>query len=131
MALQSFGDHHIWWLNKIGENTVINTNPNKLTKIAFSQYTLCRRYTVNCTLGVDTPLTMRAIRAMASASGTAPEILVMLADATIEKGKDPSLFKEMEQQLQEITGDPNASIPVEKEGAKILYVLLAGASIRS
>lgn len=68
---------------------------------------------------------------MASASGTAPEILVMLADAAIEKGKDPSLFKEMEQQLQEITGDPNASIPVEKEGAKILYVLLAGASIRS
>jgi len=106
-----------------------------LTEIAFSQCTLCRRCTVNCPLGVDTPLMMRAIRAMASAAGTAPEILVMLADAAIEKGKDPSFYKEMfleqikemEEQLRDITGDPNASIPVEKQGAKILYVPLAGA----
>jgi hypothetical protein len=78
---------------------------------------------------------MRAIRAMATASGTAPEILVMLADAAIEKGRDPSFYKEMfleqikdmEVELREITGDSNATIPVEKEGAKILYVPLAGA----
>ena len=115
---------------KLDEQTLTH-----LTEIAFSQCTLCRRCTVNCPLGVDTPLTMRAIRAMASAAGTAPEILVMLADAAIEKGNDPSFYKEMfleqikemEEQLREITGDPNASIPVEKEGAKILYVPLAGA----
>jgi hypothetical protein len=78
---------------------------------------------------------MRAIRAMASTAGTAPEILVMLADAAIEKGKDPSFYremfleqiKEMEEQLRDITGNPNATIPVEKQGAKILYVPLAGA----
>jgi hypothetical protein len=78
---------------------------------------------------------MRAIRAMAAAAGTAPEILVMLADAAIEKGKDPSFYKEMfleqikemEDQLREVTGDPGATIPVEKQGAKILYVPLAGA----
>jgi Fe-S oxidoreductase len=107
----------------------------KLTEVAFSQCTLCRRCTVNCPLGVDTPLMMRAIRAMATASGTAPEILVVLADAAIEKGKDPSFYKEMfleqiremEEQLRDITGDPNATIPVEKQGAKILYVPLAGA----
>ena len=75
---------------KLDEETLAN-----LTEIAFSQCTLCRRCTVNCPLGVDTPLMMRAIRAMASAAGTAPEILVMLADAAIEKGKDPSFFKEM------------------------------------
>lgn len=106
-----------------------------LTEIAFTRCTLCRRCTVNCPLGVDTPLMMRAIRAMATAAGTAPEILVMLADAAIEKGRDPSFYKEMfleqiremEEQLREITGDPDASIPVEKQGAKILYVPLAGA----
>ena len=106
-----------------------------LTEMAFSQCTLCRRCTVNCPLGVDTPLMMRAIRAMASAAGTAPEILVILADAAIEKGKDPSFYKdmfleqikEMEEQLRDITGDPGATIPVEKQGAKILYVPLAGA----
>ena len=36
--------------------------PDPLTEIAFSQCTLCRRCTVNCPLGVDTPLMMRAIR---------------------------------------------------------------------
>ena len=90
-----------------------------LTEIAFSQCTLCRRCTVNCPLGVDTPLMMRAIRAMASAAGTAPEILVMLADAAIEKGKDPSFYKEMlleqigemEEELRDITGDAKATIP--------------------
>ena len=115
---------------KLDEPTLVN-----LTEMAFSQCTLCRRCTVNCPLGVDTPLMMRAIRAMASAAGTAPEILVMLADAAIEKGKDPSFYKEMfleqikemEEQLRDITGDENATIPVEKQGAKILYVPLAGA----
>jgi Fe-S oxidoreductase len=107
----------------------------QLSEIAFSQCTLCRRCTVNCPLGVDTPLMMRAVRAMATASGTAPEILVMLADAAIEKGKDPSFYKEMfleqiaemEVQLRQMTGDADATIPVDKVGAKILYVPLAGA----
>ena len=121
----------IWTRSKkLDEQTLAN-----LTEIAFSQCTLCRRCTVNCPLGVDTPLMMRAIRAMASAAGTAPEILVMLADAAIEKGKDPSFYKEMfleqikemEEQLRDVTGNPHASIPVEKQGAKILYVPLAGA----
>lgn len=115
---------------KLDESTLAN-----LTEIAFSQCTLCRRCTVNCPLGVDTPLMMRAVRAMASAAGTAPEILVMLADAAIEKGRDPSFYKEMfleqiremEVQLRDITEDENATIPVEKQGAKILYVPLAGA----
>jgi len=121
----------IWTRSKKLDETTLA----KLTEIAFSQCTLCRRCTVNCPLGVDTPLMMRAVRAMASAAGAAPEILVMLADAAIEKGRDPSFFKdifleqiqEMEEQLREITGNSNATIPVEKQGAKILYVPLAGA----
>ena len=121
----------IWTRSKkLDEPTLV-----KLTEIAFSQCTLCRRCTVNCPLGVDTPLMMRAVRAMASAAGTAPEILVMLADAAIEKGRDPSFYKEMfldqiremEEQLRDVTGDATATIPVEKQGAKILYVPLAGA----
>jgi Fe-S oxidoreductase len=108
---------------------------DKFVEMAFSECTLCRRCTFNCPLGVDTPLVMRTIRAMATATGKAPEILVMLADAAIAKGENPEIFKELflqqiyelEKELQEITGDPNAKIPVEKEGAKILYVALAGA----
>jgi Fe-S oxidoreductase len=106
----------------------------RLSEMAFSQCTLCRRCTFNCPMGVDTPLMMRAIRAMATASGMAPEMLVMLADAAIEKGKDPSFYRDMfveqmvdlEKELQAEVGDPSARITVEQEGAKVLYVALAG-----
>lgn len=121
------------WL--VNAKDLDETMLERLAEMAFSECTLCRRCTFNCPMGVDTPLMMRAVRAMATASGKAPEILEMLADAAIEKGKDPEMFKglflqqitEMEKELQTLVGDPNARIPVEKEGARILYVALAGA----
>ncbi len=107
----------------------------RMAEIAFSECTLCRRCTFNCPMGVDTPLMMRVIRGMATAAGKAPEILEMLADAAIEKGADPSMFKdlfiqqiaEMEKELQAMVGDPSASISVERKGARVLYVALAGS----
>ncbi len=106
-----------------------------LAEMAFHTCTLCYRCTANCPMGVDTPLLMTTLRAMATATGNAPEILEMLADAAIEKGRDPSLFldyfkdsiQEMEKELQALTGNPNAHIPLQKKGAKKLYVALAGA----
>jgi Fe-S oxidoreductase len=106
----------------------------RLAEMAFSQCTLCRRCSFNCPLGCDLPLVMRAVRAMATATGTAPETLVMLADAAIEQGRDPEMYREMflesiretEEQLRRATGDPAARIPVGEQGAKILYVPLAG-----
>jgi len=106
-----------------------------LAEMAFTRCSMCARCTVNCPMGVDTPLLMGAIRAMATATGYAPEMLEMLADAAVEKGRDPSIFlefyldsiKDMEKELQELTGNPQASIPVQKKGARKLYVALAGA----
>jgi Fe-S oxidoreductase len=114
---------------KLDEQTLAS-----LAEMAFSQCTLCRRCAFNCPLGCDLPLMMRAIRAMATATGTAPETLVMLADAAIEQGKDPEMYREMflesiretEAQLRRATGDPDARIPVDERGAKVLYVPLAG-----
>ncbi len=106
-----------------------------LAETAFYRCTLCYRCTVNCPMGLDTPLLMATVRAMASATGNAPEILEMLADAAIEKGNDPSFYielfretiKDLEIELQALTGNPLARIPIGKKGAKILYVALAGA----
>jgi len=106
-----------------------------LAEMAFTKCSLCARCTINCPMGVDTPLLMTAVRAMATATGNAPEILEMRADAAIEKGRDPGSYlgyfldsiKDMEKELQELTGDPQARIPVQKKGARILYVALAGA----
>ena len=63
-----------------------------LAEMAFTKCSLCARCTINCPMGVDTPLLMTAVRAMATASGNAPEILEMLADAAIEKGRDPGSY---------------------------------------
>lgn len=127
-----FGKYASWLVNA---EELDEEKFNKLVEMAFSECTLCRRCTFNCPLGVDTPLVMRTIRAMATATGKAPEILVMLADSAIAKGENPEIFKEMfleqisqlEKELQELTGNPKAKIPVEKEGARVLYVGLAGA----
>jgi Fe-S oxidoreductase len=107
----------------------------QLADIAFHKCTLCYRCTVNCPMGLDTPLLMSTVRAMATAGGAAPEILEILADAAIEKGRDPESFlgffkdgiADMEKELQAMTGNPNARIPIQKKGAKKLYVALAGA----
>jgi len=106
-----------------------------LSEMAFNRCSLCARCTINCPMGVDTPLLMSTLRAMGTATGNAPEVLEMLADAAIEKGRDPSIYldfyldsiKDMEKELQQLTGNPQASIPVQKKGARKLYVALAGA----
>ncbi|HEX7588381.1 MAG TPA: (Fe-S)-binding protein [Anaerolineae bacterium] len=127
-----FGKHFPNWVNAqdLDQSTL-----EKMTEMAFSECTLCRRCTFNCPMGVDTPLMMRAIRAMATAAGTAPEILVMLADSAIEKGEHPEIFRDlfveqidqMEKELQTMVGDPQARITVDRKGARVLYVALAGA----
>ena len=51
------------------------------------------------------------------------------------KGENIDLFKDIiidtlkdtEAQIQERVNDPNATLPVDKEGAEILYVALSGA----
>ena len=102
--------------------------------IAFRYCTMCERCVVNCPLAVDTPAIMSAARGTLTALGKAPEILVQLADAEIEREKSLDLFKdilveqygELEKELQEVTGDPGARIPIEKKGAHTLYVALSG-----
>lgn len=114
----------------LNEDTLLH-----LADLAFNQCTLCYRCTVNCPMGVDTPLIISTLRAMATATGNAPEVLEMLADAAIEKGKEPEIYLEffresiqdMEQELEALTGNPQASIPLQKKGARMLYVALAGA----
>lgn len=107
----------------------------RLSELAFSTCTLCRRCTLNCPFGVDTAQLMQAARTLAGVTGNAPEMLTQLADAAIAREENLDLFKEiyleqvaaLEEELREITGDPDARIPVGVEGADVLYVALSGA----
>ncbi len=99
----------------------------------------CRRCMYFCPFSIDTQFILSVAKAMLIAAGRGNEMLGQLADAAIFKGDNMEMFhdvivdgfKDVEKEVQEITGDPTAEIPVDKQGADILYVALAGAhSIR-
>ncbi|MBI9046510.1 MAG: (Fe-S)-binding protein [Anaerolineaceae bacterium] len=126
------------WIGKIfpkwvGAYELTEERLDEMAEIAFRDCTTCGRCVHNCPFGVDTRAIVKTMRSMALATGKAPEILVQLADSAIAREESFDLFKdffldgikEMEPELKEITGDPEATIPIEKK-ARILYVPLSG-----
>jgi len=97
----------------------------------------CRRCMVYCPFGIDTQMLMSIAKLLLIGAHTEPEILTMLADTSIEKGKSLDLFRD-----GFLTGIKNLEkevvkkwkieakqtpIPIDVGGADLLYVALAGA----
>jgi len=97
----------------------------------------CRRCMVYCPFGIDTQMIMSIAKILLVGAHAEPEMLSMLADMSIEKGKSIDIFKEgfltgiknLESEVVKKwkmeAGD--TAIPVDVEGADLLYVALAGA----
>jgi Fe-S oxidoreductase len=97
----------------------------------------CRRCMVYCPFGIDTQMIMSIAKLLLIGAGAEPEILTLLADTSVEKGKSIALFKEgfldgvkrleaeVVEKWQSEAG--RSAIPVDVEGADLLYVALAGA----
>ncbi len=119
----------------IGATTLTEEMLDSLAETAFASCTLCRRCTLNCPMGVDNAQVVRVLRSLVTANGKAPEILEQLAEAAIQREDGLEFIKdllleqiaELEGDLQQRVGDPEARIPVEKKGAETLYVALSGA----
>lgn len=114
---------------------------NLLDELYDSAYacTGCRRCMYYCPFSIDTAWILSVAKAILIAAGKGNEMLGQLADAALFKGDNVEMFKDVivsgfkdiEAEVREITGNPDAQIPVDKQGADILYVALAGAhSIR-
>jgi Fe-S oxidoreductase len=94
----------------------------------------CRRCMYYCPFSIDTLHILSVAKALLIAAGKENRILIELADAAIMKGENIELFKdvftgilkESEPDLRKITNDPAAEIPIDKEGAEVLYVALSG-----
>jgi Fe-S oxidoreductase len=103
-------------------------------ELAFRNCTLCERCLVNCPMCVETPQIIGAVRGALTALGKGPEVLGQLADAAIWreealddlKGIFLDQIAELERQVQERLGDPQARIPIDQPADK-LYVPLSGA----
>ncbi len=97
----------------------------------------CRRCVVYCPFGIDTQMIMSIAKLLLVGAGAEPEILTLLADTSIEKGKSLEIFKDAFLQgirkleaevVKKWQAEAGATvIPVDKQGADLLYVALAGA----
>ncbi len=97
----------------------------------------CRRCMVYCPFGIDTQMLMSIAKLLLVGAESEPEILTLLADTSIEKGKSIDLFKEnFMKGIKRLEADvvekwkieaEETVIPVDVEGADLLYVALAGA----
>lgn len=98
----------------------------------------CRRCMVYCPFGIDTQMIMSIAKLLLVGAHAEPEILTLLADTSIEKGRSLEFFKEgflqgvknLEQRVVEkwkMEAEGKTVIPVDVEGADLLYVALAGA----
>jgi Fe-S oxidoreductase len=97
----------------------------------------CRRCMVYCPFGIDTQMIMSIAKLLLVGAHAEPEILTMLADTSIEKGKSLDLYKEgflkgiknLEKEVvkkwQMEAGE--TAIPIDVQEADLLYVALAGA----
>ena len=121
----------------LGESKALNELAlDELYDAAYS-CTGCRRCMVYCPFGIDTQMIMSIAKLLLIGADAEPDILTLLADTSIEKGKSIDLFKEgfmtgvknLEKEVlkrwQVEAG--TTPIPVDKEGADLLYVALAGA----
>jgi Fe-S oxidoreductase len=128
------------WLSKIfpkwtGAKKLTQEELEQWVDLAYRDCSMCQRCTVNCPLGVDIPAIVGAARGTLTSVGLAPEMLDMLANASIAREENLDMFKdifveqikEMEAQLREKTKDKEATIPMDVKGAKYLYVPLSGA----
>ena len=109
---------------------------DELYEAAYS-CTGCRRCMMYCPFGIDTQMLMSIAKLLLIGAHAEPEILTMLADTSIEKGKSLDIFKEsflagIKKLESEVVKKwkleaGETAIPVDVEGADLLYVALAGA----
>jgi Fe-S oxidoreductase len=128
------------WTGKLfpflGESKEIDDDAMKQLYDAAYTCTGCRRCMMYCPFGIDTQAIQSIAKLLLIGNESAPEELSMLADASIEKGKQLELYKasfvqgikNLEKEvISKWKGESDQVIPLDVEGANILYVALAGA----
>jgi Fe-S oxidoreductase len=119
-----------------GEATELDDEVMKQLYEAAYTCTGCRRCMMYCPFGIDTQAIQAIAKLLLIGNESEPEVLSMLADASIEKGKSLDLYKEsfiqgiknLEQEvIAKWKGESDQIIPLDVAGANILYVALSGA----
>jgi Fe-S oxidoreductase len=97
----------------------------------FGRCSLCGRCSINCTIGIALPRIFRAARAALASMGLVPEDLQATVDNSLIHGNNMAVSRQdwvetvqwIEEELQMETGDPEARLPLDKRGAKVLFTV--------
>jgi len=100
-----------------------------LKDTVFGKCTNCRRCTINCPMGVDYATFNRMMRGVLVSVGVMPEGVAVVSKDQWEIGNQMGVLKEdyidtlewLAEELEEEMGDQNATIPIDKENADIVY----------
>lgn len=129
------GQGKIW--STLGESKELTEMAlEELYEAAYS-CTGCRRCMVFCPFGIDTQMIMSIAKLLLVGAHAEPEMLTLLADMSVTKGESLDIFKEgFLQGIKNLESEVvkkwkieagETAIPIDVEGADLLYVALAGA----
>ena len=125
------------WLGKIvpgwvgAREMMTDEDLEELKDVVFGSCTGCRRCTLSCPFGVDTAILVGLARSCLVDEGVAPEGVLTTMKDQWETGNQMAVSSEdyletlewLEEELQSELDDPEARIPVDKEGADFVYVV--------
>ncbi len=119
-----------WWVG--AHKAALNDEDLETLKdISFGTCTNCRRCTINCPMGVDTATLNRLMRGLLSNVGVMPEGVRVVSKDQWEIGNQMGVLKEdyldtiewMSEELEEDLEHNEAEIPIDKQNAKVAYVI--------
>ncbi len=115
----------------VGAEELSNELLEEWVDTLFGRCSLCGRCGINCTMGINIPYLIRAARGAMASVGIVPPGLQSTVDTALEKGNNMGISQEdwletvewLEEELQQDVGDPEAKLPLDKSGARLLYTI--------
>jgi Fe-S oxidoreductase len=103
----------------------------EMVDLLYGACTMCGRCNSHCSIGVDISYLVRTGRTMLANMGMVPATLQSTVNAALESGNNMSIptdefvdtLKWMEEELIDDVGNPEAVIPIDEPGKRVLYTL--------
>lgn len=115
----------------VGARTFDESMARKWVATIFGRCSLCGRCSLNCSTGIHISLILTAARTALAEMGLVPSDLQSVVTTSLKTGNNMGIGKEdwletlewLEEELQTEVNDPQARIPVDKKGARILFTV--------
>jgi Fe-S oxidoreductase len=97
----------------------------------FGRCTLCGRCTINCSVGIDITRLIRIGRTVLASIDLVPPELQATVQTAVDTGNNMGIPREewldtagwLEEELQQEVGNPGARLPIDRQGASLLYAI--------